>query len=83
MTVPPLAFQDAVRKSRYGRKDWIVFKTRDGEQVIDYCSPSMIKQAMLASGTQGHFTILSGGIGYRINWRMGLLRIRNAKYLGG
>lgn len=75
-----LTYQDAVRKSRYGRKDWIVFRTRSGEHVVDYCSPARIKQALLEGGTKCRFTIISGGIGYLINWRLGLLRLRNAKY---
>lgn len=77
-----ITFQDTVRKSRYGRRDWIAFKKRDGALVIELCTTDLIKQALLAVGTAGHFTILSGGIGYRINWRLGVLRFRNARYLG-
>jgi hypothetical protein len=74
-----ITFQDAVRKSRFGRKDWISFKTRAGEHIIERCSPALIKKALLEGGTKVNFTIISEGIPYRINWRLALIRLRNAK----
>lgn len=76
-----ITFQDAMRKSRFGRRDWISFKTRSGESVIEYCTPALIKRALLEVGTNGRFSIISGGTPYLINWRLGVLRLRNSKFI--
>lgn len=79
-----VTYQEAQRKARYGHKDWISYRTRDGEAVCERFCRASVKRALLAVGTKGNFTVIaaSTAIGHRYNWAMGLLAIRNAKYLG-
>lgn len=72
-------FQIAKRKSRYGRRDWIVWRERSGKQVAETFSAEAVKKAMLACGTAGHFFRLSGGISYLVGWRSAVIMWRNAR----
>lgn len=72
-------FQIAKRKSRYGHRDWIVWRERSGKQVAETFSAEAVKKAMLACGTAGHFFRLSGGISYMVGWRSAVIMWRNAR----
>lgn len=65
-----MTYQDAVRKARFGHRDWIAYKTRSGESVYVPASAETIKAAMLASGTQKAFTLISAndGIAMKLTW---------------
>lgn len=77
------AFELARRKARYGHRDWVVYRRRDGSWSAAQYSAAAIKAAMLEMGTAGHFSLIaaSTGIGHRYNWPMGCLAIRNARFL--
>jgi hypothetical protein len=81
MLTGPTAYQDAKKKATYGHKSWIVWCTHDGEIFADYETPSSIKRAMLALGTQGRWTTISGrGLTFVQRWRDGVRAIKNSKY---
>ncbi len=64
----------AVRKARYGHRDWLLWRDRDGQSHIAPASESSIKTAMLARGTKGDFTLISGSsaVFYRMTWPLAL-----------
>lgn len=68
------------RKSRYGRREWLYWRDREGREHAAIKGRDSIKAALLATGTKGRFTLLSGGIGHRVGWRMGLIMFRNTRY---
>ena len=74
---------EAVRRAKYGRRDWIAVPSPDGE-VFEPISVGGIKRAMLAAGTKGKITVIAGGNGvhYAHSWRIGVNLIRNARHLG-
>jgi hypothetical protein len=74
------AFALARRKARYGHRDWLVWKGRDGAWNAAVRSPASIKRAMLAAGTKGRWHLISDGGPSQIGfWAMGLIMLRNAK----
>lgn len=77
------AYALARRKARYGHRDWVIWQDRDGNWHTDRYSRASLKAAMLAVGTQGHFTVLaaSTAVGHRYNWPMACLGFRNAKWM--
>lgn len=76
-------YQEAQKKARYGHKDWIAYASKDAGVVCERYSRDAVKRALISVGTAGHFTVIaaSTGIGHRYNWAMGILAMRNAKYL--
>lgn len=54
-----MTFQDAKQKAKYGHKDWISYRSRQGESCYEPASAASIKRAMLATGTQKSFTLIS------------------------
>ena len=76
------AHELARRKSRYGHRDWIVWRERDGTFRAEVRSPAAIRKALLANGTKGrrwwvfHGSSGVASIGF---WAMGLIMLRNAK----
>lgn len=54
-----MTLEEAKRKARYGHKDWIAYKSRAGEMVFALANADSIKAAMLATGTQQPFTLIS------------------------
>lgn len=79
-----MTFQEAQRKARFGHRDWIFFTDKDGSDVCERSSASVIKRAMLATGTSGRFYLLaaSTGVPFLMSWRLGVIAIRNAKLMG-
>ncbi|GHE77785.1 hypothetical protein GCM10019059_40980 [Camelimonas fluminis] len=75
----PATYQDAVTKSRYGRKTWIVYRDKLGKQIIGRWSTDHVRSALLAGGTKVRFTLIMHGIPHLMNWRMGLIMLRNAR----
>lgn len=73
-------YATAERKSRYGRNEWLFWRDARGAEHIAPKSRANLKTALLACGTKGRFTLLIGGIGHRVNWRMGTMMFRNARF---
>lgn len=71
----------ARRKARYGRRSWLIWKDRQGKTVAAVCSPESVKQAMLATGTQGFFLKVQAGAwtGLAIDWSTAAMWLRHAK----
>ena len=69
-----MRLQDIQRKARFGHRDWVVWRARDGQDYYGRKSPATVKAAMLASGTQGRFTLVTANDGWPIwaTWRIGL-----------
>lgn len=79
--LPESAFGAAARKARYGHKDWIIWRERDGREQAAPCTADAIKSALLAVGTQGRFVRLSASTatGASIRWKLGLTMLRNCR----
>ncbi len=74
------AGQEASRKARYGRKEWILWRARDGQIYATHRTPESIKTAMLATGTAGHFSLIgTDGHGMRVSWRIAVNILRQSK----
>jgi hypothetical protein len=76
------AFELAKRKARYGHRDWVVYKDRDGEFHAAQMSSESVKAAMLATGTKSRWHVIAGStaVGHIQNWALGVLLLRNMKY---
>jgi hypothetical protein len=74
-----MEMSDVKRKARYGRRDWLVWRERDGRDRYEVMTKEAIKAALLAIGTKGRFTMVAGGSGqlHRVGWRQGILMRRN------
>ena len=68
------------KKARYGHRDWLFWQDK-GEQRAEVKSRDAIKRAMLATGTQGKFFLVSANsaILMSVNWRIGVIMLNNAK----
>lgn len=69
----------AARKSRYGRRSWLLWIDGNKQKHTAVRTPETMKLAMLASGTQGLFWCYEGGISELYTWCMGSIYLRNAK----
>ncbi|MGX7709273.1 hypothetical protein [Methylobacterium sp. Gmos1] len=70
------------RKARNGRRDWISWRDKTGAVAAMPYSPTALKAALLAVGTQGRFTLIAACSATRFTyrWRDGIRMIRNARY---
>ncbi len=75
-------YQEAVRKARYGGRDWIAYHNKRGEGVFVPCTGRSVKAAMLEIGTQGHFTLIGAGngCGMFVSWRIACNMLKQVKY---
>ncbi|UYZ60062.1 hypothetical protein [Hymenobacter latericus] len=78
----PMAGQEAEKKARYGRKDWVVYTTREGVRTAEVLTLESLKRAMLAHGTNKPFTHIVGGLGSRMytTWRIAVNLFYQLKY---
>jgi hypothetical protein len=76
-----LTLQEAQRKARYGRKDWVGYRDRSGAYQAEPRTTASIKRAMLSVGTKGRFTVIeaNSGVLLAMSWRIGVTMLRNAK----
>lgn len=60
----------AKRKARYGHRDWIVWTDKSGEKQTAVLSADSLKQAMLATGTQGWIMLYAANTAtpYLLTW---------------
>lgn len=66
------AWQWAQHKARYAHKDHVVFE-KNGQPIAAVANADTLKEALLASGTQGRFVLLhSNGVGMSIGWSIGI-----------
>lgn len=72
----------ARKKARFGRTDWVAWCGKDGVKRAMRASSTSVKMAMLATGTQGYFTMYqaSDGVGSMMSWGLASLLLRNLKY---
>jgi hypothetical protein len=76
------AYTLAKRKSRFGHRDWIVWKDRNGEFHAELATADSFKAAMLAVGTKGAFSVEgSDGCSYYMTWRLAVSWRRNLQYV--
>lgn len=57
------AFQVAVRKARYGHRDWIVWKDKDKQTYAAPMNMKSLKIAMLTHGTNDDFWLIHKNCG--------------------
>lgn len=57
------AYQMAKRKARYGHRNWFAWRDKDGRSFAAPATAESCKLAMLTTGTQGRFTLLSASDG--------------------
>lgn len=69
-------------RARYGHTNWIVWRDKDGTKRAARVSIAALKMAMLATGTQGHFTMYqaSDGGGAMMTWPLSCLLLKNLKF---
>ena len=74
-------FETILRKARYGRRNWIAYRTPAGDLRYGYATAETIKAALLAIGVKGSCSLYSAGTGhpYRITWPLGITLLANAK----
>ncbi|QRM34891.1 hypothetical protein [Microvirga sp. VF16] len=74
--------QYAQRKARYGHRDWLFWTDRSGSSQCAPKSKESIKKAMLASGTQGRWFVVSASTAVLQKgfWAMGVIMLRNAEH---
>lgn len=74
--------QEAKRKAQFGHRDWIGYGKK-GERQYAPLSKAALKAALLATGTQSHFTLISANTGHLmgVNWPMGTSMLRNIAFL--
>lgn len=77
-----MTFEEAKRKARYGRYAVLGYGPREN-RTYERMSRESLKRALLATGTQGHFTLLEAntGIGNIIRWPLGTQMLRNIRHL--
>jgi hypothetical protein len=79
----PNAYTDAERMARYGHRDWLTWRDKDGVDHADLVSAASIKAAMLACGTGRKFVLHQGSTRHRfiVSWRLASQMLRNARYI--
>lgn len=67
--------------AKYGRRDWLSWFDRNGDKQSAPKTTNSIKKAMLDTGTQGTFILLTAGNGHGmiITWRMAVTVWRNSR----
>lgn len=71
-----VAYGIAKHRARYAHKQSVVWKAADGWHVADY-SRHAVRAAMLATGTQGKFSVVGDGATLRAGWRIGIRQLRS------
>lgn len=74
-------YETAKRKARYGHRDWLVWIGRDGKRYAAPRTAESLKAALLASGTQGKFSMYcaNDAQGWNIGWWHGVIMFKNAR----
>ena len=75
----PDAWNIAKRKNKYGDKTWIGWTDRNGIKQADIYNSATVREAMLATGTQGVFYHFDYGVYWVLTWPMAVIWLRNAK----
>lgn len=80
-TIGELRFQDAQRLARYGHRDYLTWRNRDGRYMVAKKSIESMKQCLLDCGTGGSWTLICANSGTPMKgfWWMGINIIRNMK----
>lgn len=76
------AYELARRKSKYGHKDWIVWKNTDGEFQAEAKSADSLTKAMESIGEDGRFSCMeaSVGTGMIVNRDIAQIMLNNTQY---
>ena len=70
----------AIRKSRYGRRTWCLWRDAMGAVYTAPLTPETIKAALLAVGVKGRFVYYSGSAtSYAVSWPMAIIMLCNAR----
>ena len=76
------AYKDACRKARYGHRDWLWWRDRQGIAHATPKTPETMKSCLLAVGTRkGAWTLISGdtGIPFVGFWWLGINMLAQMK----
>lgn len=52
------AYQQALRKARFGHRAWVSYRERDGTPVAERLTSESMKRCLLSTGTQGNWTLI-------------------------
>ena len=76
-----MTFEDAIRKAKYGHRDWIVWRGKDGKLQAFRKSPESVKRCLLDTGTQGKWTLVSANDGVLMvgRWWLGINLLAHMK----
>jgi hypothetical protein len=74
----------AIRKASKGHRDWLIWRDKKGRTCISAATADAYKAAMLATGTQKSFTLVSGNSAHfhRMTWRLAVTAWRNTRRYG-
>lgn len=74
--------RSAVRKAKYGHRDWLAWVDRKGTQHCAVQTADSLKRALLDTGTQYCFTQIGANDGQRmlISWPIGLNMLRKTRH---
>lgn len=77
-----MTFEEAKRKARYGRKSYVGYGPKD-QRTYELLSRDSLKRALLATGTQGRFTVIDAntGITNLTGWALGTQMLRNIRWI--
>lgn len=77
----PQTLAEAVRKARYGHRDWIFWTDKAGTDHFESKSRDSIKKALLSAGTQGRWYIIdaNSGVLFKGWWWLGINMMRQIK----
>lgn len=74
-----MTYAEAKQKAKYGGYLHIAWKAKDGAWVGERLTPATLKQAMLASGTQGKFVCFDRDGSSLVWWSLAALWLRMMK----
>ena len=80
--VPSEASAYAKKKARYGHRDWIIYRAKDGGVIASRRSAESLKAALLNVGVKGRFTCYSASdcVPQAIGWSIGIIMLSNTKH---
>jgi len=75
------ALAEARRRARYGHRDWVAWRGRDGVLRAEPKTAESVKRALLAVGTKGSWYLIDRSTGTLnlMDWPIGLNVIKQAR----
>ena len=77
-----MTLQEVKVKARYGHRDWIYWRDRDGLEFAKKLNSAAVKEAMLATGTKGCRFLVHANCGTltKVHWRLAVSLLARQSY---